>query len=286
MGIVAGLLAMLFWGTSIFLAAKTSRRIGNKLALFWMQVFGFVIGSAYFLVFKPSFNSSILYKHLPVLVVIAILQLIASLSFYSGLSKGKVSLVSPISASWGLVVAVLGVILLGENLSWKKIFAIVVIISGIVLLSFDFKNHSKSISLQSLVGVKEGLIAMFGWGISLFLLGIPTKDLDWFLPAYLFRLILILFLGGYIYFAKEQFITNKKQFPLNQLITIGALDLFAFISFSYGLSIENSSLVAPIASACTLVSVVLAWIFLKERLNKHQIAGIVGIVVGLIFISF
>lgn len=42
MGIVAGLFAMTFWGTAIFLAAIASRKLGNVITLFWMQAFGFL----------------------------------------------------------------------------------------------------------------------------------------------------------------------------------------------------------------------------------------------------
>lgn len=285
MGIIAGLLAMFFWGTAIFLAAKASRQIGNKLTLFWMQVFGFIIGSAYLLVSKDQISTSLISPHIPILIVVSLGQLIAYLAFYKGLEKSKVSLVSPIGSSWGLIVAMLGIIILGEKLTFFKIIAVISIITGIVLLSTDIKKLSKSVKVETLSGVKEGVIAMFGWGLSLFLLGIPTKELDWFLPAYIFRLFLIIMLGGYIYIKKEPFIKNKEKFPLNLLITIGALDIFAFFSYSYGITSADSSLVAPIASAFVLVSISLAWIFLKEKINRSQLLGISGIIIGLILIS-
>ena len=215
MGIVAGLLAMSFWGTAIFLAAIASRKLGNVLTLFWMQLFGFLVGVVYFLLNFNSFVSTSISQNIPLLIVVAILQVIAYLAFYKGLEKAQVSLVGPIGAAWGLVVALLGVILFKESLNTFQILAIGLIIVGIVLLSVNIKDLIKSKKVGLLVGVKEGIIAMLGWGVSLFLLVVATKDLGWFLPAFVFRFFVLLLLVGYIVSSKKLFIPKSTRFPLN-----------------------------------------------------------------------
>ena len=47
-GILAGLLSMLGWGVADFLAAKSSRKIGFILTLFFIQIIGFSLASIYF----------------------------------------------------------------------------------------------------------------------------------------------------------------------------------------------------------------------------------------------
>lgn len=170
MGILNGLLTMLFWGVAIFLAAIVSRRIGNILTLFWMQLFGFAVGLVYFL-FNPQLLSiPTLLNLIPMLVAIALLQAIAYLAFYKGLEKGQVSLVSPIGASWSLVTAVLSAVFFREVLKINQILAIFAIIFGIIIISFDFKSVFGLKNFKLLIGVKEGIISVLGWGISLFLL--------------------------------------------------------------------------------------------------------------------
>lgn len=283
MEIIPGIASMFFWGIAIFLAATVSRRIGNILTLFWMQIFGLLVGFAFFVANFQSFDLSKVPSFIPIFVVIAILQIIAYLSFYKGTEKGQISLVGPLGAAWGLVVAVLGVVLYQESLTTHQIAAIALIIVGILLIALDIKAIVSSKKVKLLEGFKEGMLAMLGWGISLSLLVGPTRNLDWFLPAFMFRFLLILLLGTYI-LTKSSF-TPKAKLPLKSLIAIGALDMGAFMSLSYGVSVTNSSIIAPIASAYIVITILLAKMFLKEKSNLHQTLGILGVILGIVLVS-
>ena len=285
MGVVAGLLAMSFWGTAIFLAAIVSRKLGNVLTLFWMQLFGFLVGVAYFLLNFNSFTSTSFSQNIPLLIIVAILQVIAYLAFYKGLEKAQVSLVGPIGAAWGLVVALLGVIFFKESLSSSQMLAIGLIVIGIVLLSVNINDLIKTKKVGLLVGVKEGIIAMLGWGLSLFLLVIATKDLGWFLPAFIFRFFVLSILAVYIVSSKKLFIPESAKFPLKLLLAIGIFDIGGFFAYSFGVTSAYASIVAPIGSAFALVSVILAKIFLKEEIDLGKSLGILAIVGGLVLMS-
>ena len=285
MGIIAGLLSMSFWRTAIFLAAIAARKLGNVLTLFWMQFFGFLVGLLYFLVNFNSFIFTTFSQNIFLLVVVAVLQVIAYLAFYKGLEKAQVSLVCPIGAAWGLIVALLGVVFLKESLNASQILAIGLIVVGIIMLSLNISDFIKSKKVNLLVGVKEGIIAMLGWGLSLFLLIFATKSLGWFLPAFIFRLFVLLILVGYIFSSKTTFIPRNTKFPLALILLIGLFDIGGFFAYSFGVSGTQASIVAPIGSAFALVSVILAKVFLKEKLDRNKIIGILAIVGGLVLIS-
>jgi len=134
-------------------------------------------------------------------------------------------------------------------------------------------------------GTKEGLIAMFGWGISLFLLVPASKALGWFLPIVILRLFSVLFLASYIIFRKQSFRKNLQPSIFILLFPAGLLDMVAFFAYSFGVEREYASIVAPIGASFPLVTIVLARIFLKEKLVLYQIIGIFSIITGLILIS-
>lgn len=285
MTILPGILSMLFWGIAIYLAATVSRKIGNVLTLFWMQLFGLIIGTFYFLFNYPSFHLSQAISFLPILLLIAVLHIIAYLSFYRGMEKGLVSIVSPLGSTWSLVTALLGVFIFKEVLSTNQIIAITCIIIGIVFISLDIKSILKSKKVALLQGVREGLFSMLGWGLAWFLVVVPTRNLDWFLPAFIFRIFLVVLLALIITYQKRAFLPKSAPFPFASLLVIGSFDMLAFMSLSIGLSRSNSSILAPIASANTIVVIGLAVLFLKEKLKFNQIAGIIGILIGIILIS-
>jgi len=280
-----GLATMLGWGVAIFFEAIANRKTTNFIVLFWMELFGLILGSFYFFYKFSSFNFGLIYHYLPHIAVIALLQIFAYLSFYKGLQKGQVSLVSSIAASWGLLTAILGIIFLKEALKINQTLAIIFIIVGIIFASVNIENLVNNKQIKLLIGVKEGLMAMFGWGLSLFLLASLTKTMGWFLPAISFRFFLLIFLLIYMVLKKEDFVPKTTKFPFWLLLLIGIFDMGAFFTYSLGTSGSFASIVAPIGSAYALVTIVLAKIFLKEKIKPNQYFGIAGIIVGLILIS-
>jgi len=285
MGVIMGLATMSFWGVGIFLSAIANRKFENVIVLFWMQFFGLLLGIAYFVYGFSSFNLNSVIEYLPQLVIIAILQIMAYLSFYKGLTKGQVSMVSSIGASWGLLTAILGVIFLHETLRFNQVLAIILIALGIVFVSVNLKELFANKKIKLLIGVKEGLIAMACWGVALFMLASLTKVIGWFLPAFIFRIFLLVFLAAFVLFSKKSFIPAKAKFPWQILLFIGLFDMAAFFTFSLGTSGSFASIVAPIGSAYALVTIILAKIFLKEKIKINQYFGIAGILAGLILIS-
>jgi len=285
MGILSGLLSMFGWGTSDFLAAKSSRRIGYLLTYFWTQLVAFLIALIYFWIKLPTLNINNIPQYLIFLLPAGFLFLVGTLAFYKGLTEGQVSLVSPIGASWAMITVVLSVVFFKEVLQTNQIVAIILIISGIILVSVNLKELLKIKRLTLLGGIKEGLIAMLAWGISLFLMVPVSKALGWFLPVFALKLFGLLFLVIYTMFSKKSLKIDLQIPLLILLFLIGFLDIIAFFAYSFGVEREYASIVAPVAASFPLVTIILARIFLKEKIVFNQALGIAGVIAGLILIS-
>ena len=285
MGILSGLLSMFGWGTSDFLAAKSSRRIGYLLTYFWTQLVAFLIALIYFWIKLPTLNINNIPQYLIFLLPAGFLFLVGTLAFYKGLTEGQVSLVSPIGASWAMITVVLSVVFFKEVLQTNQIIAIILIISGIILVSVNLKELLKIKRLTLLGGIKEGLIAMLAWGISLFLMVPVSKALSWFLPVFALKLFGLLFLVIYTMFSKKSLKIDLQIPLLILLFLIGFLDIIAFFAYSFGVEREYASIVAPVAASFPLVTIILARIFLKEKIVFNQALGIAGVRAGLILIS-
>lgn len=285
MGILAGFLSMFGWGISDFLAAKSSRKIGYILTSFWTQIVFLFIPLIYFLVKFSTFNINIIPQFLFFLLPAGFLFLIGSLAFYKGFEEGQVSLVSPMAGSWVIITVILSLIFLKEILEINQIMAIILIIIGIILISINAKKLFKIKKLNIFRGIKEGLVAMFGWGLALFLIIPPSRVLGWFLPVFLMRSFEILFLASYMIFDRQSFKINFQPPILTLILVTGLLDMVAFFAYSFGVKGDYVSLIAPVAASFPLVAVILAKIFLKEQFLLNQVFGIVSIITGLILIS-
>jgi len=285
-GIIAGLSSMLGWGISDFLATKSSRRFGHLMTFFWTQVFGLLFILFYLPIKMPEIELSVIYSNLIYLIPIIIFDFIAYLSFYNGLEKGLLSLVSPISSSWVTITVLLSVIILGETLKVYQLLAIILIIIGILLVSIDSNNLLASVKKMVFVPeARSGLIAMFGWGFGNFLLTPVSQSLGWFWVVVLTRIFMIIFLIFYMLIIKKSFKINVQDSSFPLLLLMSLIDVAAYCLYCIGVSEEYTAIIAPIVASSPLVAVILARIFLKERIRGSQTAGIIVILLGLILIS-
>lgn len=276
---------MFGWGASDFLAAKSSRKIGYLLTYFWTQLVAFSITLIYFLVKFPTLDVNNIPQFLVFLAPAGFLFMIGTLAFYKGFIGGQVSLVSPIGASWAIVTVILSVIFFKEILQTNQIIAISLIILGITLVSTNLKEVLKIKRFALLGGAKEGLIAMLAWGVSLFLIVPASKALGWFLPVFALKFFGLLLLVTYVLFGRKSLKISFQSPLLILLFFIGFLDVIAFFGYSFGVGGEYASIIAPIAAAFPLVTIILARMILKERLVLNQVFGIVSVITGLVLIS-
>ncbi len=282
-GILFAILSMLGWGTADFFAAKVSRKIGNLRALFWSQLIGVVLVFIYF--FTSVKNLAVSLADLAILGSIGLFQASAYLAYYQGLAIGKVSLVSPISASWSLITVLISLIFLKENLTQLQLFGVGLTILGVFFTSTNLKKLRKKVKLDFDPGVKFAFIAMLSWGIGMALIDPQVDRLGWFLPIMIMRIFLIIYLLLYSLGSKTKLSFVYEKNLLLNLFPVGLLETIGFFGYSLGVRAELGSIVAPVAAASPLVTILLARLFLQEKVVFNQMIGIIGIILGIVFLS-
>lgn len=283
--LLAGLGGMLGWGFADFFAKKTIDRIGDAQTLFWQQLFGVVPLLAIFLIhpkvphlahFDPLF-----------LLLFGIISALSYLAFYDGLSKGQVSLLSPIFASYSVVVVILSVLILGEPLYFKRSVAIVITFVGILLISTDVTDIRKSFRKRALrlAGVSEVLTGMIGFSFWLLFLNKFLTGKDWVFYLLVIRIVAALTMVGYT-LAKRISLRVPDDRLWKFLICIGLFDVAAFSFISYGFShTQYPSVIAVLSATFSLPTMLLAYFFLRERINRVQVAAALTILCGIMLIT-
>ncbi len=127
-----------------------------------------------------------------------------------------------------------------------------------------------------------GLGPLIGYGIQNYLIALISKKYDTFkisLFLQLFGFILTLLLFPFIN-------VNIFNFPLFLKMSLSGL-LFSLgsITFIYGLKEGTASIVTPIASSKAVITAILSFIFLKEKILLIKILGILTTFSGIIFVS-
>ena len=76
-----------------------------------------------------------------------------------------------------------------------------------------------------------------------------------------------------------------SQASYAKITLLGLIDVAAFFALFMGLREGFVSIVAPISHSSPAVTIILAYIFLGERLLLHQKIGVVAILIGISVLS-
>jgi len=302
-GLIAGLIAMLCWGIADFLQALVIRRLGSLKTMFFGNLLGIII--TLIITFFYMKSGGIIYitpVTLGLIVLLGLIDVIAVYSFFRSFELGEVSIVTPISAAFSFVTVILAILFLGEKPSLLKIASIILIVLGIILASIDLRKLK---NFKTAKGVKESLIALFLWGIYFFVLGFISRNL---LPVYLSKynlplaegmkivaINIFIFTGIFnslfmlLYPVLKKEIIKPADLKIKYMLLLFIINTFlytlAWAAVNYGLVQEMISLVTPVSSLYPAITVILAVIFLKEKMVLNQKIGVLTILFGVFLIS-
>lgn len=313
-GIAFGLVAALCWGVADFCARNSARTGGTFLTLFYVEIFA-TLGLLLFnlplglISFAHATPSNVA---LAVLINLTILGAAALL--YRAFAIGTLSLVSPIAASFAAVAALLA-LLTGERANPTQLVGIVLTVAGVTLASTvpasaaaDAEKLAPKATAPTgrrplAPGLVEVLIAMLIFGVCYWALRYPVAALGGVTTVFIAKIadmvvVSAIALGGFLIDRLRRRGANqgRESAPWYVLrrpagvfwlwaIPVALLDTTANIAYNLGITTSLIAVVSVISSLFSAVTVLLAWLFLRERLARWQWVGVVTILVGIALVS-
>ncbi|MBA2285569.1 MAG: DMT family transporter [Ktedonobacteraceae bacterium] len=288
MGIILGLTAALGWGTADFLVRYATRFIGTYRTLFYMQFVGFVALSAY-LLFSGELGRLLAkasWQPWALALLVGVLSMLGSLALYRAFEVGVLSIVSPVAASYAALTVVLA-LLSGERISQARGLGIIAALIGIALAATSFTPASTSpeetkTRRHSLIGSGVGwaLTASVMYGVDFWILGFHVApELGGIAPVWFIRLTTICTVP-LVTLPMRQSLRPPTGKIWWLIMAIGLIDTVGFTALTLGVTTDQVSLISVLSSLFSAVTVLLAWLFLHEKLHWIQWLG-----VGIIFIG-
>ncbi len=293
MGIILGLMAAVGWGSADFVARYSSRAIGFYRTLLYMQVIGLVVLSLYLALsgeFVRLYNET---SWLPWAwgMLATLFGIGGSLALYRSFEVGIISLVSPICASYAALTTVLA-IASGERLDLLRSIGIVAAIVGVILASTTLTPKLEAEIGQAVKrshglppGVGLAMLAAVCFGVSFWATGFfVAPALGGIAPVWLSRLTTILLLTLVARPFSQSISVPQRQiwWPI---LGIGVLDTVGYVAATIGLTLGEVAVVSVLGSLFSAVTVLLAAIFLREKLVWNQWLGIAIIGLGVALVS-
>jgi drug/metabolite transporter (DMT)-like permease len=275
-GILLALASSAMWGTADFLAGELSRRRAALAVAGASQLVGLAFMLVALLLSGEYAAGVPLQDYVGWSILASLSGLSGLVAFYTALASGRMGVVSPI-ASLGVLVP-LGVGLLrGESPSGLQNFGILIAVVGVVLASGP--------EVSGKVGLRPVLLAllaalMFG-SFAVFLAAGSQASAVLTLTAQrttsaVVILALALIAGS---------IGGLQRRDLPQLTVIGVFDVGANLAFGIATTLGLLAVVAVLGSIYPVVTVILAWAVLRERLLPVQYVGVAATLVGVALIA-
>lgn len=275
---------MVGWGIYDFLGGVFSKRIGSFRSLFWSQLMGLGAILLLTLAFKTQFNIPLLALALSPLA--SIVYSAGYLFFFKGFEKGNVSIIAATMNLWAVFTMLFAFLFMGQRLSVTQTLGVFLILSGATLAALDW-NSIKQQGFQLSQGVREAILGAFFFGIFWNISEIVSEQIGWLVSTTLTKLGIVLFLLLVSFYTKQEIkLTDIPVRTKFVVLLMGIIEVAAVGLVNYGLTIGDAILITPIASALSIVTILLAVLFLKEKVSTVQGFGILMAIVGITATAF
>jgi drug/metabolite transporter (DMT)-like permease len=276
--------AFLFGSDAIFAKLSTSKLGMTRIAILIAIIDGPIYLSGFYI---WQANVAIELWGGLLATVSCVTGVIGYLCFFESLGEAQIAITGTISAAYPCLTVVGAILFLSETLTTTQAIGLVGTIGGILALSYE-RNHKSEHSLprRSLL---FALLAFALWG----LWGLTSKmATDIIGPANVFG-----FYAASSLFVPTAYAMVRRTSPADEKITTASFSAWLFgatsvafnavgvFAFTFAIFSGLASLVVSVTSVYPVVTVVMAVLLLREKLNKVQTMGLVVPLLGLMTIG-
>jgi drug/metabolite transporter (DMT)-like permease len=275
--IVFGLVASLSWGVADFLGGIQSRRMAAAAVVLGSQVAGLLLVAVVVAVRGegPPGGDFALYAALSGLAGI-----IGLTSFYQALSIGAMGVVAPLSSLAAVIPLVVG-IATGDRPTAVQGAGVALALGGVVLASREAGEGAQE-SPAVAAGVGFALLSAVGFGTFFLLIDqASNEDVAW--AIFVNRATSVALLATALVVLRPRL--GVRVSDIRILALVGVLDISANAAFAIASTHGLVSVVAVLGSLYPVVTILLARVFLRERLQPLQRLGAVAALAGVAVIS-
>ncbi len=267
------LLSSLMWGGSDFLGGLASRRNRAVVVMAWTEGLGFVLVSVAVLATQHWLGPL---GWLPWGLAAGGAGAIGLTCYYAALAAGTMGVVSPIGSMGVLIPLIVG-FLAGESPHVWQLAGIAAAVVGIVLTSGPELTGGAPVRPVLLATVA---CVCFGFFFVAMDAGARSNTL---MTLWAMRAGVTVVALGFAAVRRSLGHVSGRDIRLIWLVALG--DVSANLFFGIAASRGYLSIASVLASVYPVVTVLLAWLVLSQRLRRIQVAGVVMVLVGVALTS-
>jgi drug/metabolite transporter (DMT)-like permease len=277
LGAVLALACSLTGGASDFLAGTNSRRIGTLQWMFATQMVGVVLAGAWVAISGDPLPP---FATLADATAAGFGLMVGLLAFFQAMVVGTISIVAPISAT-GVVIPIVAGLARGERPSAAQVAGIVAAIAGVALASREPGEHSTA-AAQSGLGL--ALLAALGGGVFFWLMAPASRHgAAW--PVFLARAIPAVALIAVLHLRHRPLRPTLDRRTALAVLASALLAFIATAAYAYATQHGRLAVVSVLGSLYPVVTVLLAYRVLGERVHGGRRVGVIAVLAGVVLLS-
>ena len=262
-----GLIAAFAWGFHDICIRYISQKTPLMACLFTVLVVGLLFHLA------VMFSTDGLVQISPAASSLAALAgvffLMASLGLYGAFQRGPVRLVSPIIASFPIL-SVFWAASMGADITFLQWAAVLIILGGVSVVAILSDDSHEDVPPKGLTILYAG-IAAIGFAGTFAITQLAAEMSDHLPVTLVTRVTASALLIGVILLWRLPFWPGRRA--LGVLILMGLADGIALLSIVSAGGLPDAQYAAVAASLFGLLTIVMAWAFLKEKMTVPQWLG-------------
>jgi drug/metabolite transporter (DMT)-like permease len=277
LGVGLALLASLMFGVGDFIGGSKSRVLPVLTVILCAQVVGFVwIGTVLLIADAPVPDT----RQVTMAVLSALAGTTGLVCFFRAMAVGKMSVVVPVAATAAVVPGIVG-IATGDRPAPLQLAGMVVALTGVVLAS---REPGEDGERAPRVAAGVGLAALSALLLGVFFITFDVAgDGGAVWASFVNRTTSVAMLIAAALFLRPRLSDARPHLPA--LAVAGTLDVSANLAFAAALREGLLSLVSVAGSLYPVVTVLLARVFLHERVQRIQEVGVAATLAGVVMIA-
>ncbi len=279
LSIIYGLCSALGWGAGDFTGGVASRKTGAYRTVLYAEVIGIFVLFAAVLFFDESIPGSRSWIFSMLAGVCGTLGLIL---LYHAMTLGLMSIAAPVSALLAAALPVIIGIFRDGLPDWMTIFGFGFALFAVWMISqgeggvIDLFAHLSDLKLPLLAGI--------GFGLYFILMHEATNTGATIWPMIASRSGGLILITIYMFITRSSWkVEDVSAWPVIALN--GVLDISGNIFFILASQAGRLDVSAVLSSLFPGATVLLAWVFLKERLTRNQWIGIAAALTAIVFMT-
>lgn len=283
LGIIFALIALVSWGFGDFFIQRSAKKFGDWESLFIIALVGSILLFPFILSDLPNF-SQFSTRDLVILLFVALSFFASAFINVEALRRGKLAVIESVGAIEIVVASILSFIVIGEKVALSHYFFIALLILGILLVALRPHHFRREAWLE-----KGAFLAFSGaliMGTTDFMVGFGSRTTNPILTVWIFNIVMLVITFLYL-ITSGRFTHFQNDLKSHRKLMVGVsiLDNLAWLSFAISTLFVPIVVSLVLSESYIILATVLGIFLNRDKLQKHQIFGIIIAIIGVITLS-